>query len=244
MKEREIPLFNDLILSTYYSKSLLDYGQNLLKNIHGLVPYNQGYFLIINEDGEIDTKNSIFSGMDDKTKDDYINNYFKIDYINHFYQYTNDFLFKDSDLFNSKYRKSSDFYKKYLKPQELENGCGLIITHENKVIAIVNLLRTIKSPDISSNEIDTLKYLKGHIKKNILHFLESKINNIIDTELISLLTDREIEVLNCILKNYTNKEIADELFISISTVKKHIYSIYKKLNVRNRNSLLEILRLN
>jgi DNA-binding CsgD family transcriptional regulator len=53
-----------------------------------------------------------------------------------------------------------------------------------------------------------------------------------------LLSRRETEVLNCLLQNKTNKQIADELCIELSTLKTHINKIYKKLEVKNRRELL------
>jgi DNA-binding NarL/FixJ family response regulator len=48
------------------------------------------------------------------------------------------------------------------------------------------------------------------------------------------LTQREEEVLATVACGRTNAEIADELFISLSTVKTHLASLMMKLNVRNR----------
>jgi DNA-binding NarL/FixJ family response regulator len=48
------------------------------------------------------------------------------------------------------------------------------------------------------------------------------------------LTPREEEVLRCTTRGWTNKEIAQALFISEKTVKSHLNSIFKKLNVTRR----------
>jgi DNA-binding NarL/FixJ family response regulator len=48
------------------------------------------------------------------------------------------------------------------------------------------------------------------------------------------LTDRETEVLRLIAEGKENAQIAEELFISVQTVKKHVSNILAKLEVENR----------
>lgn len=76
------------------------------------------------------------------------------------------------------------------------------------------------------------------ISIQILFYLEKvykikkiKINN-------SSLTDREKELVQLIIKGLSNTDISKNLNISISTVKNHVYNIYKKLNIKNRYELL------
>jgi DNA-binding NarL/FixJ family response regulator len=54
---------------------------------------------------------------------------------------------------------------------------------------------------------------------------------------IEPLTEREEEVLVTVARGRTNAEIADELHISLSTVKTHIASLMTKLSARNRVEL-------
>ena len=48
------------------------------------------------------------------------------------------------------------------------------------------------------------------------------------------LSEREMEVLNLIAVGLTNREIAERLFIAVGTVKRHINTIYGKLDVHSR----------
>ncbi|WP_343487633.1 LuxR C-terminal-related transcriptional regulator [Allomuricauda sp. d1] len=53
------------------------------------------------------------------------------------------------------------------------------------------------------------------------------------------LSRQEMTVRNLILQGKSNKEIANELFVSLSTVKSHITNLYGKLNVTNRQELFQ-----
>lgn len=56
----------------------------------------------------------------------------------------------------------------------------------------------------------------------------------------SQLTKQEQKVLELLLTDRTNKNIAEILFISVSTVKTHVNNIYKKLNINSRQELKEL----
>lgn len=54
------------------------------------------------------------------------------------------------------------------------------------------------------------------------------------------ISKRERQIITEICRGKTNQEIADELFISLQTVKDHTYNIFKKVNVRNRVQLAKV----
>ncbi|MCO6497801.1 MAG: response regulator transcription factor [Chitinophagaceae bacterium] len=55
------------------------------------------------------------------------------------------------------------------------------------------------------------------------------------------LTQREKEILSLVTKGYSNQEIADELYISINTVKTHRSNILFKCDVKNTASLIRFI---
>ncbi len=56
------------------------------------------------------------------------------------------------------------------------------------------------------------------------------------------ITEREFSVILLIREGNTNKEIADELGISVNTVNNHVANIFSKTNVRSRIDLLNLLQ--
>lgn len=56
------------------------------------------------------------------------------------------------------------------------------------------------------------------------------------------LSDRETEILSYVAKGYQDKEVAEKLFLSVETVRKHLRNIYQKLHVRSRTeAVLKLL---
>lgn len=58
------------------------------------------------------------------------------------------------------------------------------------------------------------------------------------------LSSREQEVAWLLYKGYTNRQIAEELYIAETTVKKHSSHIYEKVQVSGRNEFKETIRKN
>lgn len=85
------------------------------------------------------------------------------------------------------------------------------------------------------NAIEIVMGGESYIQPDMIPMLNSKMiarNN--DKEKVKNLTKRELEVLVLVSEGMFNKEIADKLSISERTVKNHISSIFKKIDVADR----------
>ena len=58
---------------------------------------------------------------------------------------------------------------------------------------------------------------------------------------LSRLTGRELEVLRSLASGHRNKEIAEQLSVTIRTVRFHIENLYRKLGVRTRTQAVRII---
>jgi DNA-binding NarL/FixJ family response regulator len=97
-------------------------------------------------------------------------------------------------------------------------------THEELVMAINNVMggKSYLSPGVSE------KVIEG--------YLEGKDSNLSLTSWETL-SQREREVLKLIAEGYKNKEIAEDLCISLKTVEKHRANLMKKLDLHNAAAL-------
>ena len=60
-----------------------------------------------------------------------------------------------------------------------------------------------------------------------------------------ILTKREREVFELLIKNYTTRDIAEKLNISEKTVRNHISNVMQKLGVKGRaQAVIELIKLN
>ncbi len=95
----------------------------------------------------------------------------------------------------------------------------------------------LKDSEVSElkTAIELISFGDSYIQPKLIPILNSKlIDRDIDKEKLEQLTDREAEVLVEIAKGLLNKEIAMNLNISERTVKNHISSIFRKIEVADR----------
>jgi LuxR family maltose regulon positive regulatory protein len=59
---------------------------------------------------------------------------------------------------------------------------------------------------------------------------------------IEALSQQELRVLRLLVAGLSNADIAQELVVSNNTVKTHVKSIYRKLNVKSRDEARELAR--
>lgn len=89
-----------------------------------------------------------------------------------------------------------------------------------KAIRTINRGKSVIHPDVASK---LLNMMSGEREKE-----EKK------REIQHNLSDREMEVLQLLTTGATNRDIAEKLFISETTVKAHVSSILRKMNVNDR----------
>lgn len=130
-----------------------------------------------------------------------------------------------------------DVYVQYCSIQNISTYYGDLYLYFDPLIFVFIIVSIETSRYISSKVKDA--EIKEHDK------LVSQVNMHIHENDISRyekynLTSREKEILELILRGYSNPQIAEELFISVSTVKRHVNNILRKTDTRNRYELIAV----
>ncbi|MDG1730680.1 MAG: response regulator transcription factor [Algibacter sp.] len=110
------------------------------------------------------------------------------------------------------------------------------------------LLKEVNPKDLHAGILDTLNggaAMNPSIALKTLKLLRNplEIENTQEHETIKL-TAREVEVLEHLSKGLSYNLIADNLILSVGTVRKHIENIYKKLQVHNKLEAVQKARKN
>lgn len=93
----------------------------------------------------------------------------------------------------------------------------------------IALKLTKPSPKIIKEE-NTLSLKSDHFKCNDVLILQLGISK------------RELEVLQLMAQGLSNQEIAEQLFVSLNTIKTHISNLFAKLEVKRRTQAVELAK--
>ena len=111
--------------------------------------------------------------------------------------------------------------------QEVLNlGCKGYISKNNAGEHIINAIKAVANGE---------QYFSNDIQKMLLQSLSADIvpKNLSEKLLLESLTERELDVLKLITKEYSTLEMADIMNLSRNTVETYRKSLLKKLNVKN-----------
>ena len=196
----------------------VDSFQNeVLSCLRNLIPNKQGTFFIIEmRQGIACSTRPAVVGEPVHHLEEFMSGIYDDDpYFNGLYLKTVSHAFRDTDMIPEHIRKSSLF------KSSAQGDFSVRDVH------IANLL----APHIALKLSDLLKREKEDSEKRDDCNLLCEYN----------LTQREEQIIQLIVEGQQELAIANSLCISLSTVKKHVYNAYRKLDVGNRAQLLKLV---
>lgn len=129
--------------------------------------------------------------------------------------------------------------------REDPNARILVLTShadDNQVVEAVKsgalgFLRKDSSPDELVSTIHNVALNRMSLPPDLVRKVMLKEQPIVDNGTANELTPREVDVLRCVAQGYSNKQIATRLSVSPTTVRTHVSSLLRKLQLENRTQL-------
>ena len=123
----------------------------------------------------------------------------------------------DERLFDAVRAGASAYLTKDIEASDLIDSIARVVNGEQLINSTV-----LSRPQLARRMLNEFRALVEPVDDAPAKGLEAR------------LSVREVEVLDCMAQGLSNKEIADALYISEQTVKNHITSVFKKLDVDDR----------
>ena len=238
---------NEFSLWLHAQHELADIQRGSLERIKNIIPHRISMFDLVTmeADGQTEYIDPISTTMDQAELDAYYQRYAAMDYTTWSFDLHTLNVYRDLDLVDVERRDRTPIFLEWMEPQGVYYGCGATLATAGIPLGTVTLFRERSAGDFTANEMRILWKLAQHLSLR-LHELyptgivgqddkpKDPIANLIEE---AGLNPREAEIFRLMIDGCTNKQMAEALFISESTVKKHVNAIYHKLGVSNRMGL-------
>jgi DNA-binding CsgD family transcriptional regulator len=213
-----------------------------------LIPYDSASFYLAGEGNDRLLRDPVTVNITMEKLKEY-DEYEDIDYTRWIFMSGKNMAYRETDLFSGPERESSRFYSEFYVQHGIHYSLQLSLAFHERFLGIVSLYRPKGQEDFTEKDVFILEQVKEHMAFRLYRDAVGS-SPILETVAVAGegtaentsgrfdLTNREMEILSLILKGLSNQDVAESLFISEHTVKKHVLNIYRKLHVRNRMQLL------
>ncbi|WEV48998.1 helix-turn-helix transcriptional regulator [Acinetobacter sp. ESL0695] len=205
--------------------SFLDH---FLTSIHKAVPFSQ-FFAYEVHSKEHALHSYTSQNISKKTIDHYIHRMSDHDPI-----YFKNNIQNTEEVLSLGTQHISPIYQSFLNENGVLDNIELIFKQNSQTVRGISLVRNTQESYFSEHELMAIQSCHS-LAKHSLTFIPYKSQKMVD---VTELTSKEKKVLDLILQGKKNQDIANILFISITTVKTHIQHIFQKMLVSSKSELI------
>lgn len=225
---------NEIILQMNSESDILKAFNRFLLDIEGLVPYEKACIYFYDMSASETVKDYIGQGFSERELKDYERYYCNIDDVVAKMMPNKEVVIKSTEAFDIDKRKETEYFIDYVTPANtkisLDTNFRWNLENREFCIGSLDLFRNENDADFSEREMEICRIFQPHIELKASNYA-FLFDNIADRY---ALTNAEQDIANMILKGYSNEQIAEEKYITISTVKKHVSRILEKSDTKSR----------
>jgi DNA-binding CsgD family transcriptional regulator len=236
---------NDFLLDCGSYRNAKEFSRRVLDRIGALIPFDQGRLYFLDDNGIVCDEYLV--GVDRQISREYHEYYSKVDNG----EYSTE---KRAEKFHCWYPAVEDCvinwdncgktgaFGEYVRFYGIRRCFGLGLRDLHGRLKCLFSLDRVRDIDYSEEEVAIMSQIRPHLDnlhQNLYAPVPGSRGNMNGTSLENLpLTARETEIAALLKQGVTPPNISERLFISRTTVKKHLANIHAKLNVSTRQELM------
>lgn len=230
---------------SYRIHAISDFAQmrmDFLKYIELGIHYDKAFWGLVDKSRTPRIYDIINMGYRAETLSDYVEHPMADEPLRIVSSSSNSYVYRGTDLYNTEAEwEQSEYYQKLAQPNSIYFILVLGLVFDHKQVGTMTFGREKHSGNFSDRDVEIFNLLKDHLALRVNRDV-SQAGQISDNAaspffLDKGLTKREIEVVQCLRRGDTTAEICEALFISQTTLKKHITNAYRKLGIHSRGEI-------
>ncbi len=133
---------------------------------------------------------------------------------------------------------ASDYYRSFMQPLGHRHVTDMFFRREGDIVAVATMQRSPATGPFSAEELSVLAAIQPFLEYslNITYIPQRHRQRDTVSERYGL-TARELDVIELVVAGASNKNIAQDLSLSVATVKTHLQHIFLKMDVPSRTAL-------
>lgn len=132
-----------------------------------------------------------------------------------------------------------EYRSKFMTKYRIVDAMEIFVQSDSGIFMGVSLIRRDDSPRFSEDDITRANALRVLGDFTMSQLLPKHLTGVeVIAERFPLVTPREARLIQLVVIGLSNKQICQELNISLPTVKSHMLNIFRKTNIRNRTELV------
>ncbi|WP_343597338.1 LuxR C-terminal-related transcriptional regulator [Acinetobacter sp.] len=214
------------------SKQWVAFVDNFISSVTKIVPFNSFFSYEVKNEKSDNLNSYHFRNLSENSVKDYL--YGMCHYDPVFFK-NNDkkeiVLLRESGIIPSEYQG-------FLQENQVADNIELFFKGNDVSLRGISLIRSSNEGFFSSKEIQIIESCYSLAKFHTTQIVEDFSEFNIPEKISNQLTSKEKKVMQLILKGRKNQEIADEIFVSLATVKTHLQHIFQKTMVNSKQELI------
>lgn len=244
LKNNDWIILNSITYKIYSVADMDEMREALIHQLGFLLDFDSASFYLTSPEDMNTLERPVGLNYSAKDMNEYLTRFKDMDYSEGLMFTGKNIAYRESDIVPEELRKSSEYYKAVYDVQGWHYSLHLNICYQEKFLGILSFFRKKGKEDFLYDDIFVLDMIKDHLAFRLQQEHEKdkdKKYTIKECSEKYMLSGKETQVLEALIHDASAEEIASELDISVSTLRKHCNHIYKKMGVSQRIQLYDMV---